>query len=578
MRLSIFTKIFLVFLLVVSPLYILSAYFYIWGRNQTRDEIYHSAVNNVNLYISNVESGIERVINTSVHLINNHDIRDIGMREDLPVDFDVFRTLERIIREVASLRRAFEYIDDVYILFPFSGIRVTSYDWASMTEEDFKRAFDTTFYTGFPFINYGPTGGVYINFSSQYYREIYGEPTPEYIRWIIVTRIDVNRIASDIYMFFADGFDQMAFVGESNGLTIKNHVDEAILADILAKDLISYSSMGITPFRLGDDDMLLAYRKSPILRSLFVLFVEEQQLFSVLDVYRSWLWIMTAAMAALVVIFTALTRRVIAIPINKLIGAIKQGIDGDLNNNIEYKSNEEFEYIYKQFNDMLKIHSEATHKLYAQELTIKDTELKMLQYQINPHFLYNTFFTMYQLLQMAEYDDLQEIMLLMGKYFNFITKSADFVLLSEEMAFCADYMGIQTIRFSNRIDSNIGDLPKDCDIRVPKLTVQPLLENCYKHGLKNKEEGGLISLSFTKDEGVLIISIEDNGDELTDVGLERIKTGLSLNEDAETLGIRNVHTRLKFHFGDEYGLTVSRSSYGGLKVQMVLPVAQSPLL
>ncbi|MCL2362820.1 MAG: histidine kinase [Defluviitaleaceae bacterium] len=574
MRLSIFSKIFLVFLLVVSPLYSLSAYFYIWGRNQTREEIYRSAINNINLYISNVESGIERVINTSVQLINNHDMWDIGMRDYLPAEINVFMTMERIGREAESLRRAFEYVEDVSILFPFSGVRVTGYgNWVNMTEEDFERVNDTDFYVGFPFINYGPSGGVYINFSSQYYREIYGEPSPEEIRWIIVTRIDVARISGDIYMFFADGFDQMAFVGDANGLTIKTHVDEDMLWDILGRDIISDSEMGIMTFELGGENIVLAYRRSPVLRSLFVLFVEEGQLFSVLGVYRNWLWIMTATMAGLLVIFTALTRRVVAVPINKLIAAIKQGIGGDLDNKIRYQSNEEFEYIYKQFNDMLKIHRQAIDQLYAQELTIKDTELKMLQYQINPHFLYNTFFTMSQLLQMGGYDDLQEIMSRMGKYFNFITKGADFILLSEEMNFCEDYMGIQTIRFSNRIAAEIEDLPGDChSIRVPKLIIQPLLENCYKHGLKNKEEGGVIRLEFSREEGRLIVSIEDNGDELTDPDLIRIQTGLDQNEDAETLGIRNVHNRLKFYFGDEYGLKVMRSDLGGLMVEMGIPM------
>ena len=574
MRLSVFTKIFLVFLLVVSPLYLLSAFFYVWVRNQTRDEIYQTTLNNISLYISNVESGFERVINTSVRLINSHDLWDIGQLETLPMDHNVFTTLTRIQREVASLQRAFEYIQDVYILFPFSGIKVTAFDaWAEMTADDFARVSDTDFFTGFPLVNYAPTGGVYVNFSSMYHMEIHGQPPTEKIRWLIVTRIDTHSIAEDVYMFFADGFDNMAFVGEPSGLSIKTYVDEGLLAEIFAQNLISDEDMGIRSFQVNNRHMRVAYLRSQPLQSVFVLFVDDSDLLGVLDMYQPWFWVITATMCILLVVFTVLTRRVVAVPINRLIGAIKLGIAGDLNNSIAYEENEEFEYIYKQFNEMLKTHRHAIDKLYAQELTIKDTELKMLQYQINPHFLYNTFFTMYQLLQVKAYDDLQEIMFLLGKYFNFITKSASHIPLSEEIDFCNDYLKIQTIRFSSRIQADIDRLPEGvAGMFIPNLIIQPLLENCYKHGLKNKEEDGLIRLRFLVDAPFLTVCIEDNGDELTDADLTRIEQGLDQNEDSETLGIRNVNKRIKHYFGEAYGLEVSRSALGGLAVKVKLPV------
>jgi len=538
MRLSVFSKIFLVFLLVVSPLFILNAYLYAWGRNQIRHEIYTSTLNNIDFYISNVEVSMERAINTSVQLINNPDIHYIGAIDEWPADYmDIFRRINLIQRELENIKNASEYVQDAYVLFPHSGVKVTYRSRLTMSEFDFARVNDTSFYTSFPFASCALSGGVYINFSSLYHLAHYGQPSPERVRWIIVTKIDIGKIAEDIHTFFTGDFDQIAFLGEDNGLTIKAHVYEDNLPDILQRVSAAPDTIGIKHLRVDSQNILVAYRKSAFLRTTFLLFAQEQQLFGILNPYTYWIWIMVGIAGLLVIIFTILTRRVL--------------------------------------NGMLKIQREAIDKLYEQELMIKDTELKMLQYQINPHFLYNTFFTMYQMLQAAEYDGLNQMMSCMGRYFNFITKSASFIPLAEEISFCIDYMEIQTIRFSNRIAAEIDNVPEWCGcILIPKLTIQPLLENCFKHGLLNKENGGKIRLRFTGGDKYTIICIEDNGDDLTDCALEYIRHGLTEHKDSKTLGLRNVHKRLQSYFGCAYGIRVNRSELGGLLVEVVLPLEQ----
>lgn len=574
MRLSVFTKIFLVFLLAVSPLYMLSVYLHTLGRNQIRHEIYMSTLNSVDLYISYVESRIEGVINTTVQLINNDDIAEIGRLDVLPADFNLFMSIERIQRELASLLRLFEYIEETYVLFPFSGIKIAHNGLLDMTEFDYARINDTSFYTGFPFVNCPLSGGVYLNFSSSFHMELYADPLPDEIRWLIVTKIDIDRIADDIQTFFSDDFDHISSIGDVHGITIMHHFDRDVLFYVY-EEVISglLDDTGMDTVLIGSRNILFAYRRSASLQSTFVLFTDEQHVFSILAMQPYWIWIISGTMAFLLVIFTVLTRRVVAIPMNRLIVAIKQGITGGFdNNNIKYESNEEFEYIYKQFNDMLKLHRKTIDKMYAQELMIKDTELKMLQYQINPHFLYNTFFTMYQMLQAESYDDLQEIMAGVGRYFNFITKSESFIPLSEEMDFCIDYIKIQTIRFSERIASEIENTPEDFrDVLIPRITLQPLLENCFKHGLVNKESDGLIRLCFVDSKDNIIICIEDNGEELSDSSLQNIQQGLSEEGDSKTLGIRNVHKRLRSYYGKGHGISVSRSTLGGLLVELRLP-------
>jgi len=500
-RLSLFTKIFLVFLLTISPLYVLSVYFYSWGRGQVRQEMRTAMMGNIDLYISNVESGIAWIINSSAQLINNDDIHIIGNLDELPVDLETISKVRRIQRLLAGAVGIFEYMSDVYVLFPHSGMKITQRNLFPMTPLDFMQANDPTFFTGFPFINCTHSGNTYINFSSQYHLAHFRQPQVGEIRWIIVTEIDTERIKQDTLTFFGEN---IAFVGGINGLNINSDAD----------------------------DEIIAYMHSHSLNSTFVLFGDRAQMFNILNFFSWQIWILTAVMAGLLALFVIATRVVI-----------------------------------------LPIHRTAIDKVYEQELTLKDTELKMLQYQINPHFLYNTFFTMYQMLQVAEYENLQKIMSRVGRYFSFITKSEGYITLSDEMNFCTDYMEIQLIRFGSRIKAEIEPLPDEVrNLRIPRLSLQPLLENCFKHGLTNKEEDGLIKLSYLIDDAVIKICVEDNGDELDDETLTLICNALTENKDAKALGLRNVHKRLQSYFGEEYGIRATRSKLGGLFVEVELPI------
>jgi len=503
-RLSLFSKIFLIFLLTISPLYILSVYFYSWGRGQVRQEMHTAMMGNIDLYISNVESGMALIINSSAHLINNDDIHTIGSLSELPTDLETIGKVRRIQRLLAGTTGVYEYMSEVYVLFPHSGMKITRRNLLAMTQLDHAQAGDSAFFTGFPFINCTHSGNTYINFSSQYHLAHFGQPQVEEIQWIIVTRIDTERLQQDTLAFFGEN---IAFIGGINGLNIN--------ADA--------------------DDQILAYRHSPSLGSTFLLFGDEAQIFNILNFFSWQIWILTAVMAGLLALFVLATRRVI-----------------------------------------LPIHRAAIDKLYQQELLLKDTELKMLQYQINPHFLYNTFFTMYQMLQASRYENLKLIMFHIGRYFSFITKSDDFIPISNEMQFCTDYMEIQILRFSNRIKAEIEPLPEEVqNMRIPRLSLQPFLENCFKHGLTNKEQDGLIRLRFVLSNETVKICIEDNGEELTDETLHTIRHALAEHTDSNALGIRNVHKRLQSYFGGKYGITAHRSKLGGLLIEVELPICTS---
>jgi two-component system sensor histidine kinase YesM len=159
----------------------------------------------------------------------------------------------------------------------------------------------------------------------------------------------------------------------------------------------------------------------------------------------------------------------------------------------------------------------------------------------------------------------------LGKYFEFITyNNDDMITLAEEMRHTKMYVEIQNYRFSERMTVEMEELPDNCRaIMVPKLILQPVVENAYKYALERKRRDGRLHIGVRSLNGLVEISVEDNGDQLSDEEIERLSAELERAGDGtESTGILNVHRRLTLTFGEGCGLKVSRGALGGFKATL----------
>jgi two-component system sensor histidine kinase YesM len=210
---------------------------------------------------------------------------------------------------------------------------------------------------------------------------------------------------------------------------------------------------------------------------------------------------------------------------------------------------------------------------YLQEILVKRAELKQLQAQINPHFLYNSFFILYTMTRRGEYGMLEKFELQLGDYYQFLTRNtSDEVTLAKEVNHARTYCEIQALRFSNRITIDFGELPEEyADMQVPRLILQPIIENAFVHGLEMKEEGGRLFVGFTAEGAFLRISIQDNGGMMTDEEILEMNRKMErYDNNTETTSMLNIHRRIRLRFGDRCGLTFARGGEGGLEVTLIL--------
>uniref|UniRef100_UPI00137593B5 sensor histidine kinase n=1 Tax=Paenibacillus luteus TaxID=2545753 RepID=UPI00137593B5 len=187
--------------------------------------------------------------------------------------------------------------------------------------------------------------------------------------------------------------------------------------------------------------------------------------------------------------------------------AFKRVEEGNLDLNIRHHKDDEFGFLYERFNEMLVNLQISIDEVYNQQIHRQNAELKQLQSQINPHFLYNCLFSIIRLIKMQKEDEAVQFTNQLAKYFQFITRNTrDTVPLENEAAHARNYVMLQLTRFSDRVTIDFGDIPEKLKpISVPRLIIQPLVENAFVHGLENVTEGGLLRVSFAEESGKAII-------------------------------------------------------------------------
>ncbi len=215
----------------------------------------------------------------------------------------------------------------------------------------------------------------------------------------------------------------------------------------------------------------------------------------------------------------------------------------------------------------------------------KEAELSALQSQINPHFLYNTLESIRGQALLDGNDEIAAMMKALASFFRYsISKKGNLVTLREELKNIENYMTIQRYRFNNRFSLEVLIDEEDEDVLeffMPRLIIQPVVENAIFHGLEECMEGGVVSIEIIRTELDLMIIISDNGKGMDEDTLERINnriSGISRSEEEaekiKNLGIAlpNIHKRIKLLFGEEYGVQVYSTLNQGTDVEINIPV------
>lgn len=257
-------------------------------------------------------------------------------------------------------------------------------------------------------------------------------------------------------------------------------------------------------------------------------------------------------------------------PMQKLISAMKTMGEGNFNVHIDIERNDELGYFVDKFNllnEKIKILIEEN---YEAKLREKETEIMALNLQMNPHFLYNTL----NLINWMAIENKQKgisriIMELSNMLVYTLNHKGDIASLKEDMQWLQCYLHIISCRFENVFDINI-DIPEDLHgMQVPKLFLQPFVENAILHGFKSMDNGCIIKISGRIEGENAVFEVCDNG-----IGMDSIKIEMIMNTETSSIGIKNVDKRIKLLYGQDYGVHIESSVGNGTCITIIIPVVK----
>ena len=297
---------------------------------------------------------------------------------------------------------------------------------------------------------------------------------------------------------------------------------------------------------------------------------------------RFALWTSLFVLAGLIAFFLVL-REQINTPVLRMLEYMKRVTAGQTRARLELGMRNELSAIQDGMNDMLdrlekmtRANQSAQERLFELRLAQTKAEIAALTSQINPHFLFNTFDCMRGIAACGEKEQLETAIDALAAVFRHATRGAPDVPLYEEMHAIEQYMTIVRIRHGGRIEMVSRLSPKAAACLIPKMILQPLVENAVLHGMETVSRKGLLTIEACVEDGMLVIAVEDNGRGLSGVELERLRALLERGEsESMHIGLSNIHKRLRLRYGFLCGLTVQAREDGGMRVEVRILASQS---
>ncbi|MFD0715405.1 sensor histidine kinase [Paenibacillus sp. GCM10027626] len=573
-KLTIFAQLIAAFLLVIAPIYGIGLLMNLMGESVVKEELSKSLESRVDFYLHSLEIETEHMFGMLQEYVVDEDLQHLTFLYGIMTLSEWSDTVRSIQNKLRVIKSSNHYVKSVEAHVLTLGRTLSS-------ERSIADAIDPEYEAAKLMLD--ETGsGIYYAGERMFIGISYPSPPVFQQQPGFVLAIEVNGDAiRDVLQAFSDyGHSGAALfnIGQKRVLT---HDSQAAIVPVMQtyvqEERAAGRTSGVKTLRAAGESYLVSYRYSPPLDSYLAAYIPSEQMLKPIDTYKNLLWLMSLASLAIVILYSNWIYRRIHMPIRTMVRAFRKVEQGQLEPIGSPRRNDEFRYLFNRFNLMTERLKMLIDEVYEQKIRSQSSELKQLQAQINPHFLYNTYFILYRLAQENDNDSIMLFSQYLGEYFRYITRSgSDEATLEQEVQHARTYTEIQNIRFMNRIAVDFGELPEACrEASIPRLVLQPLIENAYKYGMERKRKGGRIRIRIGRENetGAIVLTVEDNGDQLTEEILRKLAADFASSSvrEMEYTGLLNVHRRLQIRFGERCGLTVARSEWGGMKVAMTIP-------
>jgi two-component system sensor histidine kinase YesM len=580
----VFMKILVIFLIVLMPVYLVGLCVNFIGQRELREKTVQAAIPKLDDCVQRLERDVVFVRNSMMKLHVSPDVRFLSLTTGNEDSYQKMKAFLNLSSRIAEIVDQSEFISDIKLYIPMVAKIITSTGIRDMPRDEFQLFSSLSSNGAYPFSQIDSTlvsemPNVKRSGSDAYMTllpfhsmvTVMGEKVPQYL---IVLRMDRHALAGMLRELASSTGGTGYLISRNHGLsasTGETPLERRELESLLTKEEQNQSLSLTKQVSLAGVSHLILLRYSEALDTTFLSVVEQATFLSSLQRYRNWLWIATVLTVFMALLFTFLVRAIFILPLQHLVDGFARVETGDLTYKLDTRNHDEFQYLFEKFNGMCEKLALSIEQEYKQRILMQRAELKQLQYQINPHFLYNSLFIVYRMARLQDFAGVMKLALHLGGYYRFVTKgAAEEVTLGDELSHVHDYVQIQTIRFSSRIAVDMMTFPRELErVPVPRLILQPLVENAFHHGLARKVSNGMIRIWGGMEDETFRIVVEDNGDSLADQDVLTLQNHFSTDGgEFSDNGLMNIHRRLRIRYGNESGLFPSRSTLGGLRMEI----------
>lgn len=330
--------------------------------------------------------------------------------------------------------------------------------------------------------------------------------------------------------------------------------------------------------RHDKEKVLVVYKTSTITGWKIISIIPIKEILSHLDNIKVFTVILIIICVFIVIIVSIFISRGITKPISRLTEKMGNIGQGDFGIKLYDDSTIEMEMLSSNIDDMVESVNKLNEDIYTYKVKNKEAEIKALQSQINPHFLYNTLQSVKALALLNKTKDISKMVTLIGNMLRYSIYDLDkLVPMESEVEHVSDYIRIQNYRYSDKFSYEIDNEIESTNLQTLKLILQPVVENSIIHGLQENIKGIINIHIFMKGDDVYF-EINDNGKGMSKEELEKIKLYIndkSQIDQSKSIGLKNVNERIKLKYGDQYGVNIDSKSDIGTSVTITIPKINS---
>ena len=511
--------------------------------------------------IESLEKEVDRINYLLYNCMRDKDLNDLSALPDMDA-FEKYLAVQRLTERIVTIKDSSLLLRDVTVSIRSLGYHLSAESgMLKIAGQEYEALWKTQKKSEAGIISYNHAHHI-ISYPVLYENGTQTEP-PFVIDAVlsdqaIVEQIHATAIQDDAEICFTDKNKQLLFYdGKENAEIFDEYIQQINQGANLPTSELTFNKV------LGKK-VNASYVYSDYFDMMLLQIVTDNIYLSNLAIYRWILILLTIITVGMIILFSAMIYRTIQKPIVKLLSAIEQVRKGIFSTRVTYRCSNELQLLIDGFNHMLDSIEMLMEKVYKQEILTRRAELKQLQAQIDPHFLFNSFFMLKTMLKCGYLDEADQFIQHLGSYYQYVTHNEnEHATLEEELEHAIAYSNIQMMRFKRSFEVQFGTLASEWrDKQVPRLILQPFIENTIEHGIKNNRKKTLVQVSFENHESVLIIRISDTGGAISAEQVEKMN---ALLQDENSLSaVVNIHYRLRIMYGTQSGVRFELNQDKGL--------------